>query len=142
MPQFKSTQNIFKDFGDEVFNKNWMDSDTLILPPSPDWSYDRVMEIEDVDIWEVIVERGGGVAVYAAWCPYAEFYLVRYNLGQDLEAFYGRFVQPQLLQRLEELRIPYPNGTHFRFAGRENDKNYGKILNGRTAANSGIITSF
>jgi hypothetical protein len=141
MPQFKSTHNIFKDFGDEVFNKNWMDSDKLILPPSPDWSYDRVMELEDVDIWEVIIERGGGVALYASWCPYAEYYLLRHNWGQDLEAFYGRFVQAQLIQRLEELKIPYPNG-HLRFAGRQNDKNYGKVLGGRTSANSGIITSF
>ena len=141
MPQFKSTMNIFKDFGDEVFNPNWMDSDKIELPPSPDWTYDRVMELEDVDIWEVIIERGGGVALYASWCPYAEFYLLRHNWGQDLEAFYGRAVQPQLIQRLEELQIPYPKG-HLRFTGRNNDKNYGKILNGRASANSGIITSF
>lgn len=63
MPQFKSTKNILKDFGDEVWNDNNMDSDKLVLPPSYDWSYDRVMEFEDVDIWEVIIERGGGVAV-------------------------------------------------------------------------------
>jgi hypothetical protein len=142
MPQFKSTMNIFKDFGDEVFNENWMDSNKIVLPPSPDWTYDRVMELEDVDIWEVIIERGGGVAVYASWCPYAEFYLVRHNFGQDLEAFYGRSVQPQLFQRLDQIGIPYNKGAHFRFTGRNNDKNYGKILNGRTSANSGIITSF
>lgn len=141
MPQFKSTMNIFKDFGDEVFNPHWMDSDKIELPPSPDWTYDRVMELEDVDIWEVIVERGGGVALYAAWMPYAEYYLLRHNWGQDLEAFYGRAVQPQLIQRLEELQISYPKG-HLRFTGRQNDKNYGKVLNGRTSANSGIITSF
>jgi hypothetical protein len=142
MPQFKSTMNIFKDFGDEVFNENWMDSDKIVLPPSPDWSYDRVMELEDVDIWEVIIERGGGVAVYASWCPYAEYYLVRHNFGQDLEAFYGRAVLPQLLQRLDEIGIPYNKNAHFRFAGRKNDMNYGKVLNGRTSANTGIITSF
>ena len=67
MPQFKTTHNIFKDFGDEVWHDNNMDSDTVVLPPSPDWSYDRVMDVEDVEIWEVIVERGGGIAVYAAW---------------------------------------------------------------------------
>jgi hypothetical protein len=85
---------------------------------------------------------GGGVAVYAAWCPYAEYYLVRHNFGQDLEAFYGRAVLPQLLQRLDQLGIPYNKNAHFRFTGRKNDKNYGKVLNGRTSANSGIITSF
>lgn len=142
MPQFKSTLNIFTDFGDEVFDRNWMDSDKVVLPPSPDWTYDRIMEIEDVDIWEVIIERGGGVAVYAAWCPYAEYYIVRHNMGQDLEAFYGRSVQPLVLKRLDELRIPYNKNAHFRFTHRENDRNIGKVLNGRPSANQGIITKF
>jgi hypothetical protein len=142
MPQFKSTHNIFNDFGDEVHNPNWMDSDKIILPPSPDWTYDRVMELEDVDIWEVIIERGGGVALYAAWMPYAEYYLLRHNWGQDLEAFYGRSVKSQLIHRLQELKIPYPN-NYLRFTGRdENTKNLGKVLNGRTSANQGIILNF
>jgi hypothetical protein len=105
MPQFKTNQNIFKDFGDEVWNDNNMDSDKIMLPPSPDWSYDRIMEIEDVEVWEVIIERGGGTAVYAAWCPYAEFYMVRHSWGEELEVFYGRFVQPQVLERIDELKI-------------------------------------
>jgi len=142
MPQFKSTQNIFKDFGDEVHNNHWMDSNKIILPPSPDWSYDRVMQIEDVDIWEVVIELGGGTAVYASWCPYAEFYMLRHNWGQDIELFYGRFVQQNLLTRLDELNIPYSKNAHFRFTGRLNDKNYGKVDNGKTVSNQGIILSY
>jgi hypothetical protein len=141
MPQFKSTQNILKDFGDEVWNDNNMDSDKLVLPPSYDWTYDRVMEFEDVDIWEVIIERGGGTAVYAAWCPYAEYYIIRHNWGQDLEAFYGRFVQPQVLQRLDELQIPYSKDAHFRFSFKDNNK-LGKIKNGNPVFNNGIILNY
>jgi len=141
MPQFKSTQNMLKDFGDEVWNDNNMDSDKLVLPPSYDWSYDRVMEFEDVDIWEVIIERGGGTAVYAAWCPYAEYYIIRHNWGQDLEAFYGRFVQPQVLQRLDELKIPYSKDAHFRFSFKDNDK-LGKIKNGNPIFNKGLILNY
>jgi hypothetical protein len=142
MPQFKTTQNILKDFGDEVWNNNNMDSDKIILPPSPDWSYDRVMNIEDVEIWEVIIERGGGVACYAAWCPYAEYYIIRHNWGQDLEAFYGRFVQPQMLERLDELDIWYPKQSHFRFMDKFNDKNYNNIGNGNIIYTKGPIKNY
>ncbi len=142
MPQFKSAQNIFKDFGDEVHNNNWMDSDKIILPPSPDWSYDRVMQLEDVDIWEVLIERGGGIALYASWCPYAEYYMLRYNWGQDIELFYGRSVQPNVLARLDEIGFPHSKGAHLRFAGRDNQKNYGKIDNGNSISNSGLILNY
>jgi hypothetical protein len=125
MPQFKTTKNIFEDFNDEVWNDNNMDSDKIVLPPSPDWSYDRIMEIEDVEIWEVIIERGGGTAVYAAWCPYAEYYIIRHNWGEDLEAFYGRFVQPQVLERIDELKIPYSKDAYFRFMDKFNNMNLG-----------------
>ena len=139
MPQFKTSQNIFKDFGDEVWNDNNMDSDKIVLPPSPDWTYDRIMNLEDVEIWEVIIERGGGTAVYAAWCPYAEYYILRHNWGEDLEAFYGRFVQPQVLERLDQLKIPYSKNSHFRFMDKFNDKNYGVLNNGSSIYQDGII---
>jgi len=142
MPQFKTTQNILKDFGDEVWHDNNMDSDKIVLPPSPDWSYDRVMNFEDVEIWEVLIERGGGVALYAAWCPYAEYYIIRHNWGEDLEAFYGRFVQPQVLERLEQLKIPHNKDAHLRFMDKFNDKNYGDINNGSSLYRSGAIQSF
>ncbi len=51
--RFKSTQNIFKDL-QEYFDPNWMDSNSLILPPKKEWDYKRPMQIEDVDLWEVI----------------------------------------------------------------------------------------
>ena len=58
MPFFKSTHNILvKVDEDEVFNENWMDSDSVVTPPTRKWSYDRDMQIEDVDIWEVLYER-------------------------------------------------------------------------------------
>lgn len=141
MPQFKSTHNILKDFGDEVWRDNNMDSNKVILPPTYDWSYDRILEFEDVDIWEVIIERGGGVAVYASWCPYAEYYIIRHNWGQDLEAFYGRSVQDQVKLRLDELKIPYPKDSHFRFSFKDNEKNLNKVYNGNPKL-QGQIASF
>ena len=70
--RFKTTQNIFKDF-EEYFDPNWMDSNSLILPPKKEWDYKRPMQIEDVDLWEVIYEQGGAVGVYASYNPFAEF---------------------------------------------------------------------
>jgi hypothetical protein len=107
MPFFKTTHNIFID-GGEYFDPNWMDSDTLVLPPSTSWTYEREMRIEDVNLWELIVE-GGHVGVYAAWDPYAEFYLIKppYNLRHlGFETYYGKGALKQVKKRLEELRIP------------------------------------
>jgi hypothetical protein len=107
--RFKSTQNIFKDFG-EVFETKWMDSNKVEVPPHPEWDYSRELQLEDVDIWEVIYEQGGGVGIYAAWCPYAEFYLVRtgwWNVPNDIETYYGKGSQKAVQKRMADLRIPY-----------------------------------
>lgn len=121
MPIFKSTYNILKKFDeDEVFNPNWMDSDTLILPPKVDWDYQREMTIEDVDIWEVLYESSEGKGLYAAWMPYAEFYIVTTGLdwknnpsvingssyqGRVIETYYGQGAQVKVQRRVKELEM-------------------------------------
>lgn len=122
MPIFKSTYNILKKPDeDEVFNPNWMDSETLILPPTKKWDYSREMTIEDVDIWEVIAENGA-MGIYAAWCPYAEFYMIslgaNYRTGwtvgnyhyQDkiIETFYGKNAGVKAYNRALEIGIMPP----------------------------------
>ena len=107
--RFKSTQNIFVDLG-EVFDENWMNSNTVILPPNPKWDYSRELRVEDVDIWEVICEQGGAVGVYAAWCPYAEFYLIRVGFdaeskGHGFETYYGQGAQKLVQKRIKELGL-------------------------------------
>lgn len=121
MPLFKSTYNILKKQDeDEVFNPNWMDSDKLILPPKRDWTYDRDMQIEDVDIWEQLYYQDGGLGIYASWSPYAEFYLIttgidfrqgpRYENNipywdRTFETFYGPGAQQKVYKRAKELGI-------------------------------------
>ena len=124
MPFFKSTYNILKKSDeDEVFDINWFNKPNMELPPSPKWDYQREMTIEDVDIWEVLVENGGGVGVYAAWCPYAEFYLVTtgsdfrnqwqgflgktmYNYNDKFwETYYGPGAQEIVNKRASELGL-------------------------------------
>lgn len=82
MPFFKSTYNILtKCDEDEVFESKWETSNEISLPPRKKWDYQREMQIEDVDIWEVICEESGGIGLYAAWHPYAEFYLITAGLN-------------------------------------------------------------
>jgi hypothetical protein len=103
--RFKSTHNIFTDFA-EIFDENWMDSDKLVLPPKKNWDYSRPLQIEDVSIWEVILEQGGGWGLYASWDPYAEFYLLRMGF-QGMETYYGAGVQKNLKKKLKELGISF-----------------------------------
>lgn len=112
MPQFKTTKNIFKIKNeDEVFEDFWMNNNTVYTPPTKKWDYSRELQIEDVSIWEVFIENGGGFGVYAAWEPYAEFYMITpgvNQIGKDIETFYGRFAQKNLLKRLNEYGVKIP----------------------------------
>jgi hypothetical protein len=106
VPFFKTTENIFKDKG-EYFDPNWMDSDKLVLPPRTSWDYKRNMQIEDVDLWEVIVEAG--YSIYAAWSPYAEFYMLIPTVFYDtegVELYYGKGASNMIIKRTKELGIP------------------------------------
>lgn len=111
MPIFKSNNNIFKNPDqDEVFNENFMDSEALILPETKRWDYSRELKIEDVDIWEVLYESSGGIGVYASWCPYAEFYMIKVGfylekLGKGIETYYGPGSSFLVYKRSKELGI-------------------------------------
>jgi len=116
MPFFKSTLNILKKVDeDEVFNHNWMDSDKLIVPDKKNWDYNREMTIEDVDIWEVLYEASGGIGIYAAHSPYAEFYMITTGIystylenNKMIEVYYGPNSSKQVYKRAKELNIPLP----------------------------------
>ena len=109
--RFKTTNNIFNDYH-EYFDINWMDSDKIILPPKTEWNYQRPMKIEDVDLWEIITESGGGSGVYAAYDPYAEFYMIKPGWfleknGFGVELYYGPGSMKKVMIRMSELNIPY-----------------------------------
>lgn len=119
MPQFKTTYNILTRVDqDELWDPNWMDSDKVVLPPKTDWDYKREMTVEDVDIWEVISIGMGGAGVYAAWQPYAEFYMVITGYdnrnaprvvdgvsidSKKIETYYGQGAQKKVFKRAKEL---------------------------------------
>ena len=116
MPFFKSTLNILKEPDrDEIFDWRFLETSTPYLPPNKEWDYNREMQIEDVDIWEVLYEASGGLGVYAAWSPYAEFYMVttgwrpikqRQRINDKIiETYYGSNAQLQVFDRAKQLGI-------------------------------------
>ena len=119
--RWRTTQDIFKDLT-EHFDPNWMNYDTIQTPPKPEWDYSRTLQIEDVDIWEVIYEQGGSAGVYAAWCPYAEFYMITTGVDNSnpgkiidgfiyhhrkFETFYGSGAGQRVTERLKQYGIPF-----------------------------------
>lgn len=106
MPIFKTNQDIFKTNAEELYDENHKNYAFVSLPPSPVWDNSRELKMEDIDIWEVIFEGGGGVGLYAAWCPYAQFFMFRYQ-GQ-IEEYYGPEGENRLEKRLKDLNISYP----------------------------------
>ncbi len=116
MPLFKTTYNILGPRDqDELFDRNQLDRNTPWLPPTRDWDYARDMQIEDVDIWEILYEAGQGIGVYAAYSPFAEFYMVttgwlplqhgqRYN-DKVIETYYGAGAQKKVFQRAKDLGV-------------------------------------
>ncbi len=107
--RFVTTQNIFIN-NEEYFDPNWMDSNKIIYPPKKNWDYSRQLNIEDVDIWEVLWEGGGGWGVYASWSPYAEFYMVCSG-PNNIETFYGKLAQKRLKEYIQLLNIPSLNSV-------------------------------
>ena len=106
MPIFKAKKNIFSDNG-EYFDPNWMDSNRIVLPDTKEWSYDRELQIEDIDLWEVISEFSGG-GVYVSWSPYAEYYMVVLPLwAGGVMTFYGKDCLPRVKNYLNEKNIPW-----------------------------------
>jgi hypothetical protein len=115
---FKTTQNVLTGVG-EHWDENWLDSDVPVYPPREEWPYDREMQIEDVYLWEQIAEPWD-IGVYAAYDPYAEFYLIRHekNYNYDgwkpadaprtfsFETFYGPGAQQEVYKRMKELGFP------------------------------------
>lgn len=106
MPRFKTTEMILKGT-EEYFDENCMDTPFLQLPDSNSWDYSRQLNIEDVDIWEVISEMSGPSGLYAAWLPYAEFYMIVQNRNID-STYYGQGSDEYAGKRCEELGIFYP----------------------------------
>lgn len=87
--KIKSTQQILVQYwGDFRPEFNWMNDKIQDLPPSYPWKGLRPLRVEDVDLWEVLVETNDRVGVYGAWRPHDELYIITNN-GIITHEFYG-----------------------------------------------------
>lgn len=111
MPRWKSTEQIIKsNKSGEIFDENWMNYDHVwqYRPEPIPWKEDRAITFEDVDVWEVISERGGlyPLAVYAAWTPYAHYFIV-VNNWSIIGEYYGVDGEKELRKYMKENKLPY-----------------------------------
>jgi hypothetical protein len=108
--RFKTTQHILcSDFGMmRPFYDNYQHG-INDLPPTYNWNAKSPLRFENVDIWEVLLERGDRIGVYAAWCPYDELYIV-VDSGKVVAEFYGMFANESLEEYLINNNINYPKG--------------------------------
>ena len=106
MPTFKTNTDIFTTMGEELFDENHWNYPWLITPETHNWDSDKEPQIEDIDVWEVIFESGGGTALYAAWAPYAKFFMLRHHF--QVETYYGTEGEKRLEKKLNELNLKYP----------------------------------
>lgn len=110
MPRWKTTENILSLSKDgEFFDENWMNYDHLwqYAPQPIMWNEKRPIKFEDVDLWEVITELSGPFGVYAAYQPYAEYYIVMIRWSLFAE-FQGKNANSDLEKFLITNKIPYP----------------------------------
>jgi hypothetical protein len=67
------------------------------------------ISFDDVVMWEEIFYEGGNIGVYAAWSPYADFYIIVHNLflsnSDGIETFFGNEALDDLYNRLSDFDI-------------------------------------
>ena len=110
MPRWKATEQILHLSKDgEYFDDNWMNYDRIhqYAPPIIEWTGDRPMRVEDVDLWEVITEMSGPIGVYAAYMPYEEYYIVTSG-WRVIAEFEGYMANERLESYLIKHNINYP----------------------------------
>jgi hypothetical protein len=100
---------------DAILNQPWNDDSLEIinnsanLPPRLEWDYSKNLTINDVTNWEQLYYEFGNVGIYASWDPYAEFFIIVFNLFLDsdlgIETFYGQGSNRKVLERAKELGI-------------------------------------
>lgn len=105
MPKFVTLEKILKD--------PWLRlADSTELPPRVEWQYKENLCIDDIRLWEEIHNEPGNISVYAAWDPYAEFYMLVYNLYAAEEwgrqCFYGPNAAIEVQEELKKFNISLP----------------------------------
>ena len=93
MPAFKTTRSIFNSPWAEELEDFTTNLKNQPVPPNSPWNESRQIELKDIKLWEQIYYSSGNIGIYAAWDPYAEFYMIVFNLlintPAGIEIYYG-----------------------------------------------------
>jgi hypothetical protein len=107
MPTFKNTLDIMTNPWNEGFSCS--NASARMLPSKNKWTKKEEITIQDVILWEQIYYEAGNVGIYAAYNPYAEFYIITYNLFLDsdnrFETFSGETAAQDCYDRAVKLGI-------------------------------------
>lgn len=107
MPVFKKTE--------EILDHPWLGNNVNVglnpaqLPPRLEWDHSKDLKFLDVVLWEQIYCQPGNIGIYASWDPYAEFYIIVYNLFAKselgVEKYYGPGAKNKVLEKASKLGI-------------------------------------
>jgi len=77
--------------------------------PLPQWDYTNPIKFNDVLLWEEIFYQPGHIGVYTSYQPYAEFYIIVYDLFKTnintIETFFGKSASDRAASRAKELGV-------------------------------------
>jgi hypothetical protein len=105
MPIFRSNKDIFMSGEEESFDHSKFDIMNKFVPPlNKEWDYSKELHVENVELWEVIYEEGSQIGVYAAWEPYAEFYMIINKT--EIFTYYGKGALKKTVKKIKELKFP------------------------------------
>lgn len=103
---FKTTREILKN---DALTNIQSSHPSCHLPPRLDFLYDKQIRIKDIELWEEIYRQPGNIGIYIAWSPYAEFYMIVYELflgtGYETETFYGQGAAESVFKKSKSLGI-------------------------------------
>lgn len=107
MPTFRNTLDILTNPWSDDFSQQNISS--RIVPTTTKWPNDSPISISEIILWEQLYYEPGNIGIYVAYNPYADFYLITYNLFFDTEVgfedFFGSDAAQRCYDRASELGI-------------------------------------
>lgn len=107
MPIFKSTK--------EILENPWVNAhgrttaNTSGLPCHYEWDNSCLITVTDIRIWEQLFFQEGNLGIYVAWDPFAEFYMITYNMflntSYGIQTFQGPTAGQEVYNVAKELGI-------------------------------------
>jgi hypothetical protein len=99
---------------EQIFEKAWSTDYTVgEFEPSPQWHYVRPITLDEITLWEEIFYQPGHIGIYGSYQPYAEFYIIVYDLFKSnrntIETFYGKNASEDVRVRATELGVNLKN---------------------------------